>query len=262
MNSSECLLTILIDKVGGADRVIEYFPSDLVTEARRELYFAKITGRFLVHVLSYTYLPDTLAVILACREWHRASRDQAFWKRRIEYVEHMYHSGPTFDAFKTLGLCTTLRHQLEWLFKKGTWVIHTKDGSWRRRSIDNIRIIVRSKGSIIDISEYVSVNGSLNKTTGRYLQECRGCDSEHYAKSFFDFPTYASETGTGFFLFHSGRTFEGQCLESKEFDRIVPHGNGKWVLEDGSILEGECVAYKGEPRFIEQPPTKRIKIDS
>ena len=48
MNSSECLLSILVDQTGGPDRAIERYNNEEVIEARRKLYVAKITGNKIV----------------------------------------------------------------------------------------------------------------------------------------------------------------------------------------------------------------------
>ena len=84
MNSLECLLSILIERDGGPANTIKRYSNEEVVEASRSLYFAKITGSFLVHVLSYTHLVDTKSVIITCMAWYRASREQAFWRKRIE----------------------------------------------------------------------------------------------------------------------------------------------------------------------------------
>ncbi len=46
-------------------------------------------------------------------------------------------------------------------------------------------------------------------------------------------------------------------IRRKHGKEAVEHGDGKWTFADGSILEGEGVAYKGEPRYIEAPLKKQ-----
>jgi hypothetical protein len=189
--------------------------------------------------------------------WYRASREQAFWKRRIDYIKKMYFGGPSvcyFDPFKTIGLCVTLRHKLEWIFRKGMWLTLVKSNEWKRKSCDDIWTLVSQEKSV----EFISKSGNINSDTQRILEERTFNSGVLFTKVFWDFSTYLSKEGTGTFYYKSGRIYQGQCLELKD-GNIRPHGNGKWTFEDGTILEGECVAYKGEPRFIESP-TKRARM--
>lgn len=43
-------------------------------------------------------------------------------------------------------------------------------------------------------------------------------------------------------------TYTGQACYAG-LNLVIPHGDGRWVLKDGRVIEGEGVAWKGEPRI-------------
>ena len=47
----------------------------------------------------------------------------------------------------------------------------------------------------------------------------------------------------------NGDIFDGSGIRESSADSFLPHGNGKWTFFDGSILEGEMIACRGEPRY-------------
>jgi hypothetical protein len=51
-----------------------------------------------------------------------------------------------------------------------------------------------------------------------------------------------------------GTYYVGQAKshDKSNLRNFLPHGNGKWTFPDGTILEGDGVAYKGQPRHIIQ----------
>ena len=61
---------------------------------------------------------------------------------------------------------------------------------------------------------------------------------------------------------HNKTTYDGEGMAWKAAEyfqaMFVPHGHGKWVFPGNVVLEGECVAWKGEPRWFIQPPSSHI----
>lgn len=87
------------------------------------------------------------------------------------------------------------------------------------------------------------------RCSGKYVSK-----SDHEMIRYVEFDHYTDDKITRLVRhYENGDIYDGEGLRlpSKE---LVPHGSGKWTFaDDGSILEGEMVAWRGEPRF------KRIK---
>jgi hypothetical protein len=215
--------------------------------------FSKITGDFLVFVLSYTYLSDTNAIMRTCRAWYNTTQKQAFWKRRIDQK-----APPLFNVFHSL-LPETVRHQVEWLFREDWMIVYC--GSYCRKSFDGTWLRqYGKKGKLWRVTSYRS-SSHVFRFVGKFIQFTFVTDDEtdcKYSKILLDFNVFESNICNGTFWCRNGDLYVG---ESHLFGaKYIPHGDGKWIFSDGTILEGEGIAWKGNPRYIE-PPTKRIKSD-
>ena len=244
-------------------QVIEFNKKRFIDTFKSEIeYFAN--GTRITHLpvdvlavlLSFINLKDVRKCMCVCKLFYEATKKDQFWnrfvKQRLETVEPRFI--PVIGNFyfpEYLKESFELRY--EWLFKKlylkisltykDTFQIerYTQLGIGR---VIRLKIDVKTlKIRWFEIHERVSYNT---------FRDVKNFDS--FDKQVFDMVLkneYLYQKGTivkisGTISKYNAKWF-GSCIE---IDKVyVPHGFGKWIFEDGTILEGSNVAKKGEPVF-------------
>ncbi len=247
------VLQNVIHLVGSVDRLLEMLPSDLIDKAHKVASFRFITGNVLAHVLSYVYMSDVRSVLRVCKDWYNVRKNKVFWNRKILTALMDYsRRNPninrnallSYDSFMSPKEGQTLREQVEWLFKRHMFEVRSPC------SISILCVDIMTYNANV-ISQFINIDGAIDsihwkekRYEGMFI---------HLAISSIR-PTRKliqndmnSNNGTGLWI-QDGNTFDGELLDVGN-RTWLPHGSGKWTLSDGSIVEGECVAYKGEVRY-------------
>ncbi len=286
MDEAEWFLnTVLVPTFDGASAflyALEAGPHDAVIKqieaARKRPCFASMSHDVIRHILSFTTLSDTRTIMRVCKKWYEQTRLPLFWAKHILCAKQKAiaafvpnHSITreadiaaiyAFDTFAS-PVPETLRDQVEWVFRM-RW-LHLEHSAEDRDAV-----VVRKTARKTCYEEWR--NPLDNK-----LHECTWFESSSF--SYEGKMVTVSPNDVKFrrievdhaqsliatriiFRMPDDSIFDGQGLNISETGdtKYRPHGNGKWIFADGTVLEGECVAYKGEPRFIE-PPSKRNKVE-
>lgn len=261
MTEEEVLLSSTLNELG-AKAVLSYIPTNIIEHARKRPTFASFGVTELAHVLSFTYIADTLSVMLVCKQWYAATQRQHFWLKRIERAKraflssHNFTQDPTaavmaFDTFSS-PVAETLRCQIEWLFATN-WLmsfIIRKTGQETVRRITHLSTCVCQ----FYIDKTTLVRSWMKSIgfhhAGLYISETLRNGS---VVSRMERPTASSMTGTLCGQTEHGH-YNGEGIEIG--DGFHPHGTGKWTFDDGEVLEGPGVAFEGEPRM----PYKKLKL--
>lgn len=233
--------------------------------------FFSLPKDVLAHVLSYIGRKDVLSCMRVCKAFLEASQKPQFWARlvreKLEEVIGGWDDSYDADDRKCMRLFNTfmspkpesLRDQVEWIYRRG-WIQLTFDKTnpsincIARRSSDwNILtyIIEKTLQNIDWVRWFVCSKKDWNRSeTGQicFVRFKNEKEIHNADVAGFGLP------GTGCFTNDNDDVFVGECaVFDKEY---VPHGSGKWKFADGTVLEGEGVAWKGEPR----EPVKRRKL--
>ena len=242
---------------GGIDVLLKYLDPNYVAYIRSfcHLSMKGMHLAILAHLLGFSALKDTNAIMRTCSMWYRATREQTFWKRRIEEQKRTKYAKIRFiDKFDTF--CISVEpfvDQVRWLFYKGQsiyqditcemytivrdsgpnlmYVVFDENGNIYFKAHQQSRVCHTfwySYGEHVWIKRYIDSDGKFSKR-----EVCR--------------------------RYQNGDMYEGEGrLVSGEYrmEKVEPHGDGKWTFANGSILEGQGVAWKGEPR----KPLKKVKI--
>lgn len=238
-------------------------------------------------VLSYVERKSVFTIMQVCKQWHLAATTKNhFWKRHIDdalnswIVKHKIQNREhvqairMFDTFSS-HVKETIRQQVEWIFKQDLW----------------LHVIQKENESIIIVRRFTFVNTFLEnlfstlpvylgwiafrdvepdftpKKTGRCIYK-RTAPARDVSKTHFLWLNVPSgnkltRKALGKVIVPKFGTFEGEIIFNTKSFAFAVHGDGKWTLNDGTILEGAGVAYRDEPRFIlteqEWPLLKRQK---
>ncbi len=230
--------------------------------ARKELTFDWLPKDLVSHVLSYVALSDVNAVRQVCRIWHEVTQKPAFWKRLIESAKVIktkwscplgnacVSCKAAIDAFDTFisPLPEPLVKQVGWMFRKQSSnlvVFHSDDNLNRHVVRTNLEHIFYQIDNSLIATVWVECRNPLK---GRYVRDFhRGQPCKR-----LEMDDFKNDSGI-----ITTTLFKGQCILIPNPDstrRALPHGNGKWTFEDGTVLEGEGVAWKGNPRYLTAPP--------
>jgi hypothetical protein len=255
-------LESLLCFIGGPDKLIELLLSDekysaLIASALTTEYFKDITGGFLVHVLSYTCLSDTLNVMLTCKAWYQATRVRAFWTQRVlsakvKYLQKLINPNPMitkiimeFDTWISVtpeSITEILRDHLEWLFQSSYLIdVQTPEKNMicvQRRShrgYSTLYIFAASTTKLFACQwlENIDKSGKFRFIAYNTKMSLRVLEQNEYN----------GHIGNGEWVNKKGDAFIGQLISVN--DKWLPHGSGEWTLSDGTIIEGENVADHG-----------------
>jgi len=258
------ILNVLIPSLGGVDAFIDSVDPATLAYAKKRPTFATLPNDVVGSILSHTDLRDVRSVRKVCRQWAGETRKSLFWMKKIEAVkllmiEWKSNSVAAIMAFNTFNspFQETLRDQVEWLFHWNSWV----DISPNKKCI----IVTRRTSHSTAYEEwYDTITNKCKEVKwfetqlghpfdyyGKYV--CKSdCISIRYLETLkYDCPTVKRLVQH----FKNGDTYDGTgiYITKDAKDHYFAHGDGKWTFADGSELEGEMVACRGEPRF------KRIK---
>ena len=229
-------------------------------------------------------------IMQVCKQWHLAATTKNhFWKRHIDDALNSWivnHNIETreyvqavrmFDTFSS-PVQETLREQVEWIFKQESWlqVRHAKPKPFiviRRHTFVNTGLqnsfCIALPVRLLVVALRDVEADFKDKKTGRFIS--KRVNPAHDISGFYtiwvNVPSGNNllRKGLGKVVFPQFGTFEGEIMYDGEKNSIQAHNNGKWILNDGTILEGAGVAYRNEPRFIltEQkwPLLKRQKTE-
>ena len=246
MNS---VASYVINFLGGPDAVLALLPPHLVERAKETCMFSLVTGNLLATVLSYVDRKDVYSVMQVCRSWSMIpyTHRRVFWSRMVGRLV-------PFDTFFAIPqqLPTrwdeTLRQQVEWIFRPGWCKEH--NGFYKRRTHDGF-VLQYSKIS----SSYKVYSEKANTWFVRDDNKMlwRTAPNQSFA---WDEACQGDDTGNVWLIDSSdGCVFVGTYLYDDKKKMIMAHGDGKWTFLDGTVLEGNGVAWKGQKR----QPYKRIK---
>ena len=256
--SQEWLFSQLCCSLGGADKLMSLLPTNLIATFIKGVSITSFPQDLLAHVLSYIHISDICNVRLTCVVFAQAMRKQHFWHKFIKDTLEkfiLHYKCTTLHAkfireFNTFGALVeeTLRDQVEWIFK------------WKRSEQWPYPLLVfevSSNNECATIRRGAQGKGSL------IIFKCKD-GYQHVMSTFIG-------DGTRRCVFKSGKyngVFTGGC-EAPLYGGYVftAHGSGKWVFDDGSVLEGSGVAFENEPRYILnrdewQSVVKRRRIES
>ncbi len=249
------VLENVIHLVGSVDLLLEMLPPDLVARAHKVPSFESIKGNELANVLSYVHMSDVQSVLRVCKDWYNVRKNKVFWNRKILAALIKYSiRNPTldrqtllhYDSFLSPKEGEILRDQVEWLFRQTLFSASVHDA----KMVTLVIFRTTHRGEII--LQFLNCGGELrsvkwkeNEDYGK-LVHIAYSNRKNVRKLLQD--DHNSKNGTGLWI-KDGNTFEGELLDTGN-RTWYPHGSGKWTLSDGTIIEGECVAYKGEVRYL------------
>jgi len=232
----------------------------------------------LSRMLSYTPVCDALRIGLTCKLWHAAIfvKGQPYWKKHV--AAFLVAKGvpknvaAQYDAFI---FAESLRECVEWMFKR-TWYrigMVDKDGDicierfsyksqvrydWFRSETGFPVLVSLHESKYVPqvSSDWESVDGrresiiyfnGTNNVHRRMQYWARGTALNNHSL------VQQRERGTPMILYlknKSGDIYSGQAKYLHETgSSIIPHGDGEWLLADGTQIKGEGVAWNGEPRM-------------
>jgi len=257
MSESEWLLNQILLHLGGADIVVKHLPNELLEKALKVPSFNMFAPTELAMILSYTDLKDTKSIMLTCKKWYEATQRVHFWKQRIEVAKRKI-GGKLFQLFDTFKspVQETLRDQVEWLFRRRSWIL-VRSRSIVRRSRDHC-IDQYFEGSNVSSHCWFEPDSQTSFSTkkGKYVR----VNIREKGLIKIEKEKYDDKKAVVKKILDDDSIYEGEAEEMDSKKKVwTPHGDGKWIFPDGTILEGKGIAWKGEPR---QPVQKKIKLDS
>lgn len=203
-----------------------------------------------VHILSYIQLKDIRNVIRVCKLFYQCMFKPHFWTKHIERTFGTIAGGfkyvQYFSTFKS-PVKETLREQVEFNFRNGwlvlicghpyTFIIRkTYLGHSLRHTLNENMELQNCVICVLD-DKYKFAKGSTN------IAEC-----VNNSKWFFWNIQKWGEPGLGKLKYEKYGLYEGEIAPKIVGNDYEAHGSGKWTFHDGTILEGEGVAWYGEPR--------------
>jgi hypothetical protein len=251
----ECLIQYL----GGPDKLLGLIQThcpDIMKSSRTIDYFNGISGGFLVHVLSFTGIKDTLSVMLTCKAWYQATRVRAFWDRRVlsaklKYMElnpskkRCIKAAMAFDPWLSAkGETETFRDHLEWVFASSCFLVASAHVNYlmvaqRKTQIGSSSMTVFTTDGVLYSCQWLE---NHDTRSGR----CRTVAyNTNPGLQLLEREEYNAKIGHGKWNDANGNDFIG-CLTSTDGTVWYPQGAGKWTLSDGTIIEGENVADRGK----------------
>jgi len=202
-----------------------------------------------VHILSYIQLKDIKNVILVCKLFYQCMFKPHFWTKHIERMQ-LLHNGVNymqyFSTFKS-PVEETIREKTQFLFRKG-WLLllnseshifiirKTYKGTSLRYCL-NKDMTLHNYGVCTLNEKWDFVKGSTNVAI-----------AENSDKWFYWNIEKWGEPGIGKRKYEKYGLYEGEIGQKEMGKDYEAHGSGKWTFHDGTILEGEGVAWYGEPR--------------
>lgn len=220
-------------------------------------------------VLSYVERGDIKNVRLTCTRFYNASQHRSFWKINITrfLMEHMKDVRLVrgFDTF-SMGDRETLRQQVEFIFcgeaffKKRPHSKLVGCVDWARRTHDDYVLIYEydSKTLLYYAKFYFWSTGWFPYDTMAEMWEQRdnGCvDYEYiaYEKTGANFDDKRNRVTIHYYHDNFSYCWKGGCCANGL--QAAPHGDGEWIFDNGVVLKGECMAYKGQMMI----PAKLLK---
>ncbi len=245
---------------GGFDVICKLLPPDYVVQVLNFCHL-KMKGMhidILAYLLGYTDLWDTWSILLTCKQWYKATRKQTFWKRRIQIeIRNRYSNIKYINKFDTFCIpIETLEDQVKWLFGRDRGYMYSEntsgDYSIVRTAGNNLMYIVFEKSGNI----YQKVH-QLFKKYDTFWTVSSPESKVKWSNRIFDETGEEVRERNVIYRTELGDMYEGKAHCIPETRQVIPHGDGKWIFSDGTILEGIGVAWMGEPR----KPIKRYKKD-
>lgn len=276
MEDPKWLLSLVVARLDEAAcrDLIAKADQEVVAAMIEDMPFSRVPNDILCKILSFTPRADTLKVMCVCKKWYQQTRKPLFWMPRIEAVkettvrarggsrqEEWFKVIPAFLTFDTFAspVKETLQDQLQWLWKPEL-VRFGCTGETARLYRRTVRDTVYEEQRCLSDN---TVTGRVwfKSTTTDYDKEMVAVFGEMYALRRLEVETHRAAIARHIARHTRYGVFEGQglLLQAKGSSQkmYLPHGNGKWTFKDGSILEGEMVACKGEPRYlVPQPPVE------
>ncbi len=269
MSDEWFVINVLIPTAGGIGPFLTNgCTPELLAYARKRPTLSTLSDYVIGLILSHTRLEYTLPIMCTCKQWYNESRKSTFWKARI--VKKLMSIRTDFGIAVYSGFNTfqspvkeTLREQVEWVFRDKSWVLfeysvpeddyiisrkthlNTCYEEWLEKTRHTF---ITRKWMILQAGKSVSYNFATEMVV------------QHLNGDYFKINSFNSPIAKELIRFYpNGDKFEGSGLLIGNI--YEAHGNGKWTFADGTILEGEMIACRGKPRFIDtEPLIKRAKI--
>lgn len=246
--------------------ILKTYASD-VSELRHFCGFLLLTLDIITHILSFVNRKDIYIVLQVCRSWRDAVLTKpAFWKRfvresivRILSMESHIQPDTRRKMSETFGTLDhlfnrkiTMRQKYLWLFKDD-WVKYVSN----TRSIccygDGITIEYCFKNVYPTfIAVHESTEHSMHRVNGLtetiVLSDTFGIE-KHSIRKIIHGQVDKSFTPTLITWECDFGKYSGEAHYIGNTKKTEAHGDGKWILKDGRVIEGKGVAWNGEPRM-------------
>lgn len=248
----------IIQGFGGFDKFLEFLPSERVEHVLNGKYINDLPVDLLATVLSYVNSRDVYKIIRVCKLWKDVVfKKHHFWSRLIK--SKLLNEFKSFNTFSFSDI-EQLKGQVEWVFKP----ILLRGDDNRKKYLKNLHEIYlfvddlgrlhrknRQDGYCLckTLKDGKELNISILYRSSEFNIE-EGSYKMRMDDNYLNVSKWGSD-GTGKIVKFEW-TYEGDMKYHYTEDIYVPHGNGKWIFNDGFILEGKGVAHLGEPRFIKR----------
>ena len=243
--SDEWVLHQVVQKLGGAKALLNLLPSSLVETALTGHHIIRFPLDLVAHVLSYIRIADVRNVLLTCKLFAKAIERKHFWHRMISQAldrhieqlnirdEQLLKFLKSIDMFECIEQQPALHRKdlLIWLFRHTYG--HVND--WIEvHKTNRFDLVFQRRNSKHDWSHVV--------------MQCKDGFKQILVRWY--------ENNFGRCMFYSEKhkaTFTGELAKNPNGGGLMYTFNigpsGKWIFQDGTVLEGEGVAYNNEPRF-------------
>lgn len=172
-----------------------------------------------------------------------------------------------FDPFKSAVAHEPLSAKVAWVFKPRVLLRIIEFELGVTNSIAVIRA-TRGPGHVANVFDETGTSligiehcekGTFTKPEGRHVTMYFGTNNPLKRVEVEEYGKNSSGTCVAEY---SSMKYEGQCLVEYNATRkinVTIHGDGKWIFSNGDVLEGEGVAWKGQPRWPRAPQPKQKK---
>lgn len=226
--------------------------------------FTLLPKDVLVLVLTRVNRKDIYALLQVCKAWKEVVLTvPTFWKRFVKEKvlektsnQKMAEVVGSFDHLFKVQF--DIRQKYEWLFKQ-TWCRFEGKSFYRGTynfytvqyvlEVDALHIILFKTGN--DRTYFTKAHGYQETI---YLSNVFDITDHMITHIYFQYsskkyhPVDKEEPCIFLWTCQHG-TYSGQARYEPDTILVQPHGDGRWVLKDGRVIEGEGVAWKGEPRM-------------
>jgi hypothetical protein len=198
-------------------------------------------------IFSFLDLRDIFNFIQVNKTFLKVMTKPEAWKRHVhrgvvnflplKYQQFKYLL-PLYDAFGGMEI-ETLKERVGWLFVRGCiGFLSTKN-----------YFVIQRNGSTFTYVVDILVDEKRVFCISHFVEKRKQSESSvysrpfwiHYVKYKFGVISEAKAYMDDFGL------WEGECKPDPEI--LEPHGKGKWIFDDGTILEGDNVACNGKPVY-------------